>query len=49
MVVADDDGDTDVRLDLLGISIYWLQTGLVDEIRNAGFDLSVARIHDLED
>ena len=41
--------DIDERLDLLGISIHWLSTGLVEEIRAAGLDEQSCCIHDLED
>ena len=34
---------------LLGISVHWLTTGLIDEIRELGFDERTSTIHDLED
>ena len=36
------------RLDLLGVSVYWICTGLLAEIKDAGFDPTTSRIHDIE-
>ena len=36
------------RLDLLGVSVYWICTGLLAEIEDAGFDPQTSRIHDIE-
>ena len=37
------------RLHLLGISLHWLRTGLLEETRQAGLDEESSCIHDLED
>ena len=36
------------RLDLLGVSVHWICTGLLKEIQDAGYDPTTSRIHDIE-
>ena len=38
----------DSRVDLFGVSVDWLSTGVVKEIRAAALDETTACIHDLE-